>query len=177
MTTLSVQVTERDHIHGNANARVTLVEYGDYECEYCGLAYPIIRRVQAHFGKQLKFVFRNFPLTEVHPHAEGAAEVAEFAGAHGKFWEMHDQLYANQPDLGLPLYLAIAETLDLPEQGLRAALADELFAAKIRHDFLGGVRSGVNGTPAFYINQHRHDGSFDYDVLCSAIDAQLVMRR
>ena len=177
MTMLSVPIEESDHIHGDANAGVTLVEYGDYECEYCGLAYPIIKRVQAHFGKRLRFVFRNFPLTEIHPLAEEAAEIAEFAGAHGKFWEMHDQLYANQSALGMPLYLAIAGSLDLPEQGLRAALADEFFAPKIKDDFLGGVRSGVNGTPAFYINQRRHDASFDYEVLCSAIDTQLGVER
>lgn len=177
MTMLSVPVRESDHIHGDANARVTLIEYGDYECEYCGLAYPIIRQVQDHFGKRLRFVFRNFPLTEIHPLAEGAAEIAEFAGAHGKFWEMHDQLYANQSELGMPLYLTIAKSLDLPEQGLRAALADERFAPKIKDDFLGGVRSGVNGTPAFYINQRRHDASYDYEVLCSAIDTQLGAER
>ena len=177
MTTLSVPVTQSDHIQGDAHAGVTLVEYGDYECSYCGLAYPIVRRLQANFGKRLRFVFRNFPLTEVHPLAEGAAEIAEFAGAHGKFWEMHDLLYANQGELGLPLYLAIAQSLGLPEQGLRAALADELYASKIKNDFLGGVRSGVNGTPAFYINDRRHDASYDYEDLCSAIDAQLGAAR
>lgn len=177
MATLRVPVSQSDHVQGDAHAEVTLVEYGDYECPYCGLASPIVRRVQAHFGNRLKFVFRNFPMTEVHPLAEGAAEIAEFAGARGKFWEMHDLLYANQGELGLPLYLAIAGSLRLPEQELRAALADELYASKIKDDFLGGVRSGVNGTPAFYIDDRRHDASYEYEDLCSAIDAQLGVVR
>src|SRR5665213_2523234 len=177
MTTLRVPVSQNDHIQGDAHAEVTLVEYGDYECPYCGLASPIVRRVQAHFGWRLRFVFRHFPMTEAHPLAEGAAEVAEFAGAHGKFWEMHDQLYANQSELGLPLYLAIAGSLSLPEQELRAALADELYASKIKDDFLGGVPFTPLRTPAFYINDQRHDASYDYEELCSAIDAQLGVAR
>ncbi len=93
MSTLKVPVGTADHIQGDENAALTLVEYGDYECPHCGHAYPIVKRVQKHFGKRLRFVFRNFPLNEIHPHAESAAETAEFAGAHGKFWEMHDLLF------------------------------------------------------------------------------------
>src|SRR5690242_48867 len=104
MATLKVPVAPDDHIKGSANAPVTLVEYGDYECPYCGAAYPIIKRVQERFGEQLRFVFRNFPLSEIHPHAESAAEAAEFANAHAKFWEMHDLLYENQDGLGESLY-------------------------------------------------------------------------
>ncbi len=100
MSTLKVSVGPTDHIQGDATAGCTLVEYGDYECPHCGRAYPIVKRFQKHFGQRLRFVFRNFPLSEMHPHAESAAESAEFAGAHGKFWEMHDLLFENQDPLG-----------------------------------------------------------------------------
>src|SRR5712692_8809710 len=111
MSKLKIPVTAADHSQGSADAPITLVEYGDYECPHCGRAYPIVKRVQKHFGKGIVFVFRNFPLSETHPHAESAAEAAEFAGAHGKFWEMHDLLFENQERLSEPLYLELAEEL------------------------------------------------------------------
>ena len=175
MPGLSIPITKIDHVQGNARAKVALVEYGDYECSYCGLAFPVVQRVQVRFGEHLRFVFRHFPLTEIHPLAEGAAEAAEFAGAHGKFWAMHDQLYRNQDELGMPLYLALAASLGLPEPGLRAAVANQTYSAAISSDFDGGVRSGVNGTPAFFINGRRHDASYEYADLCAAIEAQLAM--
>ena len=116
MSILQIPVTSADHIQGDPHAHVTLVEYGDYECPSCGLAYPIVKAVQKHFGKRLRFVFRNFPLTQVHPQAENAAETAEFAGAHDHFWEMHDGLYENQDALGLATYLALAKALGLPRR-------------------------------------------------------------
>jgi protein-disulfide isomerase len=103
MSLLKVPVSLNDHIQGDENALVTLVEYGDYECPYCGRAYPVVKAVQKHFGPQLMFVFRNFPLTQIHPLAEPAAEAAEFAGSRGRFWEMHDGIYENQERLSLPL--------------------------------------------------------------------------
>src|SRR6266436_6495496 len=123
MSTLKVPVGTADHIQGDENAALTLVEYGDYECPHCGHAYPIIKRVQKHFGKRLGFVFRNFPLSEIHPNAEGAAEAAEFAGTHGRFWEMHDGIFENQSTLGLPLLLELAEAFELSAPMLRSALA------------------------------------------------------
>src|SRR4029077_14754840 len=120
MTTLKIPVGPADHIQGDANAPCTLVEYGDYECPYCGSAYPIVKRIQKHFGKRIRFVFRNFPLNEMHPHAESAAESAEFAAAHGKFWEMHDALFENQGRLASPLYLDLARELNLAPAALRA---------------------------------------------------------
>src|SRR5580704_10820655 len=169
MATLKLPVTAEDHVQGPENAAATLVEYGDYECPHCGHAYPILQRVQKHFGKRLRLVFRNFPLGEMHPHAEAAAEVAEFAGAEGKFWEMHDKLYENQERLGEALYLELARELKLSTTALRQALEQRTFEARVRADFKGGVRSGVNGTPTFFINGHRHDGSFDFETLVSAI--------
>ncbi|HEV3218876.1 MAG TPA: thioredoxin domain-containing protein [Candidatus Acidoferrales bacterium] len=173
MSTLKVPVVAEDHIQGDANAVCTLVEYGDYECPYCGQAYPIVKRIQKHFGDRLRLVFRNFPLKEMHPHAEFAAETAEFAAAHGKFWEMHDALYENQTHLGGPLYEELAKKLKLAPADLAASLEKREFQAKVRADFSGGVRSGVNGTPTFFINGQRHDDSYEYEVLVAAIEAAL----
>ena len=174
MSPLKVPVSLNDHIQGDENALVTLVEYGDYECPYCGRAYPVVKTVQKHFGPQLRFVFRNFPLTQIHPLAEPAAEAAEFAGSRGRFWEMHDGIYENQERLSLPLLFELAELLGLPQEGLRDAIADHEFLPRIRKDLQGGVRSGVNGTPTFFINGVRHDGSFEFEGLVSAIDARML---
>src|ERR1700733_11585346 len=113
MSTLKAAVNPTDHIEGDEHAGCTLVEYVDYECPHCGHAYPIVKSIQEHFGKRLRFVFRNFPLNESHPNAESAAESAEFAGPHGKFWEMHDLLFENQDRLGGDLYLKLAHQLQL----------------------------------------------------------------
>ena len=173
MATLKVPVTPDDHIQGDSNARITLVEYGDYECPYCGRAYYSVKNLQARYGQQLRFVFRNFPLTQIHPYAEPAAETAEFAGAHKHFWEMHDGLYENQDRLGLGLFFELAESLGLSASSLRRALTTHQYLDKVRNDFLGGVRSGVNGTPTFFINNVRHDGSYEFEDLAAAIDAHL----
>jgi len=174
MAALRVPVGPEDHIQGDADAPVTLVEYGDYECPHCGRAYAIIKLVQKHFGKRLRFVFRNFPLNETHPHAESAAETAEFAGTHRKFWEMHDLLFENQDQLGGSLYLEGATDLGLDGHALLKALETREYEARVRADFSGGVRSGVNGTPTFFINSKRHDAPFDYEDLVAAVDAELA---
>jgi protein-disulfide isomerase len=173
MSVLKVPVSENDHIQGSKNAPVTLLEYGDYQCPHCGRACSIIQQVQQHYGAQLRFVFRNFPLTEIHPLAEPAAEAAEFAGSHKRFWEMHDEIYENQLHLNLQLLFELAELLGLPVEDLQNALANHQFLPKIRTDFLSGVRSGVNGTPTFFINGVRHDGSYEFEDLVAAIDAHL----
>ena len=176
MGTLRVPVTQHDHVRGPANAPVTLVEYGDYECPHCRLAHPIVNAVRQHFARQLRFVFRHFPLSQIHPNAETAAESAEFAGAHGRFWEMHDGIDENQDRLGLPLLFALVRTLGLSELELQSALASGEYEPKVRADFLGGVRSGVNGTPSFFINGERHDGSYAFDDLVAAIELRLERR-
>ena len=173
MSYLKIPVTAADHIQGSDEAPVTMVEYGDYECPHCGLAFPNVKLAQKRFGKKLRFVFRHFPLTEAHAFAEMAAEAAEYAGAHGRFWEMHDGLYANQDQLGLTLILGLGKALGLSDLGLRDTLAQRRYAAKIQADFLGGVRSGVNGTPSFFINGEKHQGSYAYDELAAAIDTRL----
>ena len=174
MTKLSVPVSAKDHRQGDPDAPCILVEYGDYQCPSCGQAYPIVKRVQKHFGKRLSFVFRNFPLTQMHPYAEPAAEAAEFAGAHGKFWEIHDLLYENQGRLDEELLVELAEQLRLVPARLIQALESKEFEPRVKADFSSGVRSGVNGTPTFFINGQRHDGSYDFNSLVDAIDQVLA---
>ena len=172
MATLKVPVTPEDHIQGDPDAELTLLEYGDYQCPHCGRAYGIVKQVQKHFGRRLRFVFRNFPLAQIHPHAQTAAETAEFAGAHGRFWEMHDRLFENQDRLGLPLLLALTEEIGLDPQALRDALSAGEFEPRVRRDFQSGVRSGVNGTPTFFIGEHRHDGPWEFEDLVTALEAR-----
>jgi protein-disulfide isomerase len=168
---LTVPVTEdRDHIQGPADAAVTLVEYGDFECPYCGAAYPIIKDVQARMGERLRFVFRNFPITTSHPHAEQAAEAAEAAASQGRFWQMHDLLYENQRRLRDQDLRAYAEKLGLAVEPFDKELAEHVHAARVREDFMSGVRSGVNGTPTFFINGVRHDGSYEVEELVAALE-------
>jgi protein-disulfide isomerase len=173
---LRAPVTPHDHIRGPENAPVTLIEYGDYECPLCGAAHPIVNLVLEHFEPHLRFVFRHFPLKQVHPTAESAAESAEFAGAHGRFWEMHEGIYENQGSPSVPLLFALAGALGLSELDLHAALVNGTYAQKVKSDFLGGVRSGVNGTPSFFINGVRHDGSYAFDDLVAAIELQLYAK-
>jgi protein-disulfide isomerase len=170
---LKIPVTASDHIQGDLTAPVILVEYGDYQCPHCGHAYPIVQRVQKHFGKKLAFVFRNFPLNEAHPDAQAAAETAEFAATKGRFWEMHDAIFEHQEDLSDELLLALAENLGLSPADLTKALSSNQFTQKVKSDFIGGVRSGVNGTPTFFINGQRHNGPFEFEDLVQAIDAVL----
>ena len=173
---LTVPVTRDDHLRGLEDALVAMVEYGDYECGYCSLAHPIVNTVQRHFGTQLCFAFRHFPLSQAHPHATMAAEAAEFAGAHGKFWEMHDLLYENQERLSPALFAELAEHLELPLAELGNVLQNGTYTTKIRRDFLGGVRSGVNGTPTFFINGVRHDGSYLFEDLVAAINKSMPLQ-
>ncbi len=161
---------ERDHIQGPANAPATLVQYGDYECPYCGAAYPIIKEVQARMGERLRFVFRNFPISTSHPHAEQAAEAAEAAAAQGRFWEMHDLLYENQRHLRDQDLHRYAEQLGLDVEMFDRDLAEDVHAARVHEDFLSGVRSGVNGTPTFYVNGARHDDSYEAATLLAALE-------
>lgn len=167
---LKIPVSSSDHIEGNIDAPLTLVEYGDYECPYCGMAYHIIKQIQQHFKDRLRFVFRNFPIIDSHPHAGIAAMTAEFAATKGKFWQMHDLLYENQQSLELPNLMNYAKSLDLSSSELQYAIENELFAKKIEQDFMGGVRSGVNGTPTFYINNNRFNDTFEYETLLAALE-------
>ena len=167
---LVLPVGDRDHAQGLAQASVTLVEYGDYECPYCGAAYPIVKEIQERMGTKLRFIFRNFPLGNMHPHATLAAEAAEAAGAQGKFWEMHDTLYEHQDALSKNDLLGYARRVGVDSPKFVVALSGHEFAERVREDFLSGVRSGVNGTPTFYINGARHNGSYDRGELLPALE-------
>lgn len=157
---LTPPVTPADHVAGPDDAPVTLVEYGDYECPYCGMAHPIVERARQALGKQLRFVFRHFPLAEAHPHARLAAQAAEAAGAQGKFWEMHDTLFEHQDSLEPADILAYAQSLGLDVARFTSDLEAGTYAKKVRDDFRSGVRSGVNGTPTFFVNGVRYEGSW-----------------
>jgi protein-disulfide isomerase len=170
---LVVPVGPDDHVQGPANAPVTLVEYGDYECPFCGEAFVVVQEVQALFGDTLRFVFRNFPLTSVHPHAREAAFAAEAAGMQGAFWPMHDRLYENQDALDVPDLVAHAEALGLDMEAFERDFGSSAVQERVRRDFLGGVRSGVNGTPTFFVNGVRHEGSYRLDELARAIESQM----
>ncbi len=160
---------ERDHILGPVDAPVTLVEYGDYQCPYCGTAHSIVKAVRARMGDHMRFVFRHFPLTHIHPYAELAAEAAEGAGAQGKFWSMHDTLYENQDRLDAPDLLTYAADIGADVVRFTRELQSHEHRPKVQEDFMSGVRSGVNGTPCFFINGVRHDGPWDFDSLLAAV--------
>ncbi len=170
---LRIPVSDADHVQGNLNSAVVLVEYGDYQCPHCGHAYSIVKQVQQQFGDQLAFVFRNFPLAEIHPNAEAAAETAEFAASKGLFWEMHDAIYENQESLSVETLMRLAQQLTLSPLSLEDAWVKRAYLERVREDFSGGVRSGVNGTPTFFINGRRHEGAFELEDLVAAVDAAL----
>jgi len=166
---LTLPVADRDHIQGSIDAPVALLEYGDYECSYCGEAYPIIKAIQERLGDRLCFAFRNFPLVNAHPHAQHAAEAAEAAGAQEKFWEMHDLLFENQDALDDENLAEYAATLGLDARRLIAEVMAGAHNARVREDFRSGARGGVNGTPSFFVNGVRYDGAADADALLAAL--------
>jgi protein-disulfide isomerase len=174
MANLKTPITQNDHVRGPAPAPITLVEYGDYQCPHCAMAHPMVNQVERYFSGRMRFVFRHFRLTEIHPHAEIAAESAEFAGTAGLFWDMHDALFENQSRLSIPTIFLIAEELGLPETAMRNALETGQFRKRVQGDFMSGIRSGVNGTPTFFINGVRHDGAYDYASLVSGIQMRLA---
>jgi protein-disulfide isomerase len=168
MSHLTPPVSASDHHQGPLEGGLVLVEYGDFECPYCGLAYPVVKAVQRTMGAALCLVFRHFPLKSAHPHAERAAEFAEAAATIGRFWEMHDWLYEHQDSLDDASLTSAARHLGL-EQALIDATLGGQYAAPVNQAFRSGVRSGVNGTPCFFINGLRHDGPWDADSLLAAL--------
>jgi protein-disulfide isomerase len=168
---LVVPVGPGDHIRGSNDAPVTLVEYGDYQCPFCGAAHPVVKELLDLEPNTVRFVFRHFPITTIHPFAELAAEAAEAAGAQGRFWQMHDWIYEHQDSISPDELLAAAALLALDVDRFAGDLTAHRHEQKIRADFLSGVRSGVNGTPTFFVNGVRHDGGHDLDSLLEAIGA------
>jgi protein-disulfide isomerase len=169
MSQLRRAVTEADHHQGPLDASIVLLEYGDYECPYCGEEYPELKAVQREFGDKMCFVFRNFPLKEAHPHAERAAQFAEAAATVDKFWEMHDMLYEHQQALDDQSLIQYAQRLGFDGALIDSAL-DDKYLDRIRKDFSGGVRSGVNGTPCIFINGVRYNGERDARTLIELLN-------
>lgn len=178
MTRLAPPVTTgRDHIEGPSDALVTLVEYGDFECPHCGHAYPIVEEVRRRMGDRMRFVFRHFPLSQSHAHAEIAAEAAEAAGKQDRFWQMHGMLFTHQDALGVASLIGYAEMLELDTDLFKESLRERAFQAHVHEDFMSGVRSGVNGTPTFFINGERYNGMVSVPSLYHALDALAEVRQ
>ena len=168
-TKLTSPDPKHDHLQGPIDAPITLLEYGDYQCPACGDAYPMVKAIQQRMGRELCFAFRNFPLTNIHPYAEHAAEVAEAAGVQGRFWEMHDLLFENQRALHDDDLVSYAKTLGLDDARLAREVRDGEHTARVREDFRHGVRAGVNATPTFFINGERYDGASGLEPLLAAL--------
>jgi protein-disulfide isomerase len=170
---LKFPVSSNDHIQGNSNATLELVEYGDYQCSYCGHAFPIIRNIQQTLSNELKFVFRNFPLSEVHPDAMNAAVAAEAAALQNRFWEMHDILYENQVRLDVEALFFYAKTIGLDLELFKNDIQKDALVTRVETDFETGIRSGVNGTPSFFINGEKYDGDWEESPLLTYLKSQL----
>jgi NhaA family Na+:H+ antiporter len=170
---LTLPVGDRDHVQGPDGAPVTLVEYGDYECPHCRQVQPIIAQLRSRFGDRLRYVFRHFPITNMHPQAQLAAEAAEAAAAQGKFWEMHDLLFEYQGALDKAQLLRYAAELGLDTEQFGQELNENTHAGRVRQDFMSGVHSGANGTPTFFLNGIRYDGPWDLDSLTAEIEKPL----
>ncbi len=170
----AIPLPERDHGQGPSNAPIKLLEYGDFECPYCGAAYPLVKEIQHELGERLCFAFRHFPMTTMHPHAQHAAEAAEAAGAQGSFWEMHDLLFENQDALEDEDLTRYATALRLDARRLIAEVVRGDHKAHVREDFRSGVRSGVNGTPTFFINGVRYDGQRILEEMLASLTAATV---
>ena len=175
--TLTIPVGKRDHIQGPTSAAVTLVEYGDYQCPFCGDTYPIIKKLQKHFGDQLRFVFRNFPLARLHAYAERAAEATEAADAQGKFWEMHDYLFEHQEALDAESLVRAAGALGLDKVKFNREVAERVYAERVQEDIQGGIDSGVGGTPTTFINGARNDDDDDYETLKTKIEEAIMISK
>ena len=176
-STLTLPVGKRDHIQGSSSAVVTLVEYGDYQCPFCGDTYPVIKKLQKQFGDQLRFVFRNFPLARIHAYAERAAEAAEAAGAQGKFWEMHDHLFEHQQALDAENLVRAAGTLGLDKVKFDREVAEHVYADRVQADVQSGEDSGVGGTPTTFINGVRNDDEDDFETLRAKIEEAIMLSK
>jgi protein-disulfide isomerase len=170
-------LSERDHIRGPVDASIELVEYGDYECPHCKAAFPVVNLIEAEFGDDLCFAYRHFPLIEIHPYAEAAAEAAESAGTQDRFWEMHNILFQNSPNLDWPHLLRFAVALGLDVGRFTRDVSGHRYLPRIREHIESGMASGVQGTPTFFINGVRHEGGYDLASMLNALRlAQRVAR-
>ena len=177
MSKLKQPVTEKDHVKGELHSPVILVEYGDFQCPHCGAAYPIVKKIEKDYKENLAFAFRHFPLAEIHPFAQAAAVASEAAANQGKFWQMHSLIFENQQLLGLEMLLQLAESLNLNMNTFGHDFKDPKLFQKVEDQFESGILSGVNGTPSFYINGIKYEGSYDYESLTRAIDQAISESR
>ena len=173
MSRLKPPVSEQDHIKGNLEMPVILVEYGDFQCPHCGAAYPMLKQIEKIYAGRMAFVYRHFPLAEIHPFAQAAAVAAEAAGRQGKFWEMHARIFENQDKLGLEMLLELAEHLKLDMNAFAHDFKDPKLFEKVEAHFESGIISGVNGTPSFYINEVKFNDNYDLQSLSRAIEKSL----
>lgn len=173
MPKLTPPVSKNDHVQGLPGASIELVEYGDFQCPYCGAAYPVVKEIQNSFGENMRFIFRHFPLAEIHQYAVPAAIAAEAAARQHRFWEMHDLIYEKQSLLNEYALQEFAMNLGLNITAFKADMVDPVLAEKVETSFESGVRSGVNGTPSFFINGHKYNGSYDADSMIRAIERMM----
>ncbi len=166
---ITLPVSPRDHIQGLLSAEITLVQYGDYACLHSQQAYSGVKNNMERFGPHLRFAFRHFPITQIHPDAQRAAEAAESAGVQGKFWEMHDSLFAHQEALESGYLVEYADALHLDTTQFLRDMAQHTFAKHVAEDYSSGMQSGVNNTPTFFINGVLHDDLWDIEVLLQAV--------
>jgi len=165
-----------DHIQGPINAPIRIVEYGDYECPYTGEAYPIVQEIRRRLGNSICFVFRNFPLNEIHPHAQHAAEAAEAAGAQDKFWQMYDYLFEHQNELDDRHLLVYGQRIGLDIERFKKEISEHIYEPIIMESLKNGIKSGVQGTPTFFLNGVRYEGSWDLETLLKTIESSIKKR-
>jgi protein-disulfide isomerase len=164
----------RDHILGTADAPLTLVEYGDFECPFCGKATGVVRELRQRFGEDLRYVFRHLPLTDVHEHAELSARAAEAAGAQGRFWEMHDLLFRHQDGLAFEDLIGYAGELGLDVEDFVRDVEEDRHADRVREDVMSAEASGARGTPTFFVGEDRHIGPYDTETLAAELEASRI---
>lgn len=174
MITTNIKATWADHFYGSEMAPLEMIEYGDYQCPYCGLAYPMVKSIQQQFGKDLRFVFRNFPWSKIHPQAFAAAVATEAAAMQNRFWEMHDIVFENQQAIMEEDLMRFAEELGINTAQFERDMKRAELAEKVRNDFESGIRLGVNRTPTFFVNGKRYEGHLHEDQLAGFLQEQLV---
>jgi formate-nitrite transporter family protein len=175
MPHLTIPVDEKDHREGPDEAPVTLVEYGDFECPTCKEAYPVVKQIKQELGDQVRIVYRHYPLSNIHPHARQAAAAAEAAAVQGKFWEYHDALFTHQDNLEDTHLVEYARTLGLNVEQFERELSGHVYDNEVWEDFMSGTRSGVNGTPTFFIDGERYDDPWGGGNLLHALEDKITV--
>ena len=174
LSKLTPPLNQHDHVLGPRSAVIEVVEFGDYQCPHCEAAFPVVKQLQATYAKQLLFAYRHFPMSTVHEYALPAAMAAEAAGRQQRFWEMHDLIFENQAMLGEYAFPEFARALKLDITAFTSDMRDEALRGKVEADFESGARSGVNGTPTFYMNGYKYTGDYSYEALSAGIEMYMA---